>query len=466
MNPSRPPLRPFRLALAALGALAVQAATAFAAAGGGSGGFGGGGGGGGGGSGGFGGGSGGSGGGGSLGLIPTIAIFGGVAAVLVFSVAQQKRNATWSRAYASTRDRLTAARRRSRTQEIEGTAVIAAADDPAFAADRVRREAAELFAAIQAAWDRDDRDALAAMVGPDLMTEWRLRLEDFAAKGWRNHVAVRSSEIEYVGITNRAGDPEDRVVVRVSALLDDFVVDRGGERIYHDGNTSGESHLREYWTLGKRDGRWTLLSIEQDEEGAHQLEAPLEADPAEDARLTDRVRVEAAVADALPAGVHPSDVDDDDARSAQAKARDLAVADARFDPDIIEAAVRRAVAAWAEAVDGDDAAFAHLAHPGLLQELLHPPSPGRSLRLVLRAPEVTSVVLTALDTDATPATATVHMGLRGVRYVEDRNTLDTVAGSKDRATRFDGTWTLALDGPPDAPWRVSAVRDDPPPVQG
>ena len=56
------------------------------------------------------------------------------------------------------------------------------------------------------------------------------------------------------------------------------------------------------------------------------------------------------------------------------------------------------------------------------------------------------------------------MGLEGVRYVEDRNTLDTVAGSTTGVSRFDGTWTLALDGPPDAPWRVSAVRDDPPPA--
>ncbi len=170
------------------------------------------------------------------------------------------------------------------------------------------------------------------------------------------------------------------------------------------------------------------------------------------------------MADALPAGTAPSEVDDDDARSAVAKARDLAVADARFDPDIIEAAVRRAVAAWAEAVDGDDTAFAHLAQPRLLEELLYPPSQGRSLRVVVRAPVVTSVTLTALDTDAVPATATVRMGLEGVRYVEDRNTLDTVAGSKDGRSRFDGTWTLSLDGPADAPWRVSAVRDDAPPA--
>ena len=300
---------------------------------------------------------------------------------------------------------------------------------------------------------------------PDLMAEWRLRLEDFASKGWHNHVAVRSSEVEYIGITNRPEDAEDRCVVRVSATLDDYVLDGAGERINHTGNTSGETYLREYWTLGKRDGRWTLLSIEQDEEGEHQLDAPMEADPAEDARLTDRARVEAAVADALPAGVSPAEVDDDDAENALEKARDMSLNDQRFDPDIIEGAVRRGVAAWAEAVDGDDAAFAHLAQPALLQELLYPPSPGRDLRLVVRAPVVRKVTFVDLDTEATPATVTVHMELEGVRYVEDRNTLTLVAGSKDGATRFDGTWTLALDGSPDVPWRIAAVRDDPPPAR-
>jgi predicted lipid-binding transport protein (Tim44 family) len=72
------------------------------------------------------------------------------------------------------------------------------------------------------------------------------------------------------------------------------------------------------------------------------------------------------------------------------------------------------------------------------------------------------VTFVDLDADASPATVTVHLELEGVRYVEDRNTLTLVAGSKDDPTRFDGTWTLALDGSPDVPWRISAVRDDRP----
>ena len=446
----------------ALPALALTATVALGAAGGGSGGFGGGGGGGGGGSGGVGGGGGGVGSGGSIGGTGALILFGGVAAVIVFSVIQQKRKATFSRTYAKARDAITAARREKRRQEVERRSLVAAEDDPEFGADAVREGAGELFRSIQDAWDRDDRDALAAMVAPDLMAEWRLRLEDFARKGWRNRVEVLSSEAEYVGMTNRPEDAEDRVVVRMSAQLKDEVIDRDGDRISHRGNAGEGSWLREYWTLGKRDGRWILLSIEQDEEGEHQLGEPLEADPSEDRRMTDRARVEAAVANALPAGVSHAEVDDEDASGPLAKARDLSLADERFDPDIIDATVRRAVAAWADAVDGDDAAFARVARPGLLQELLYPPDGGRSLRLVVRAPVVEETRLVDVDAEAEPPTATVHMRLRGVRYVEDRNTLDVVAGTRDRESRFDGTWTLALDGDADAPWRVASVRDDVP----
>ena len=218
-------------------------------------------------------------------------------------------------------------------------------------------------------------------------------------------------------------------MVRVSATLDDYVLDGAGERINHTATPRGETYLREYWTLGKRDGRWTLLSIEQDEEGEHQLDAPMEADPAEDARLTDRARVEAAVADALPAGVSPAEVDDDDAANALAKARDMSLADAALRPGHHRGA--RSAAGW---------------RPGPRRSTATTPRsrtwPSRrccrscstrraraaSLRLVVRAPVVRRVTLVDLDTEATPATATVHMELEGVRYVEDRNTLDARGG--------------------------------------
>ena len=58
-----------------------------------------------------------------------------------------------------------------------------------------------------------------------------------------------------------------------------------------------------------------------------------------------------------------------------------------------------------------------------------------------------------------PATMTVEVELGGRRYVEDRDTATVVSGSKDSATTFTERWTLALDGPADAP--VAQVRCEP-----
>jgi hypothetical protein len=93
------------------------------------------------------------------------------------------------------------------------------------------------------------------------------------------------------------------------------------------------------------------------------------------------------VADGLPEGFTTADlaqVDfDGDAR---AHALDLSLADARFAPDVLEAAARRAVAAWAEAVDGDDAALERMASPGAASALLYGGDATRETRLVVRGP--------------------------------------------------------------------------------
>jgi len=47
------------------------------------------------------------------------------------------------------------------------------------------------------------------------------------------------------------------------------------------------SFVTEYWTLGRRDGRWILLSIEQHAEGRHHLGDAIVALPSEDDRVHD-----------------------------------------------------------------------------------------------------------------------------------------------------------------------------------
>jgi predicted lipid-binding transport protein (Tim44 family) len=349
-------------------------------------------------------------------------------------------------------------KRRERVRAIELAAAEASDDDAAFDVDLVRTGAAELFKTVQNAWSTNDQATLDRLVGADLMVEWRRRLDDFAAKGWHNVVELQADPVvEYVGLVNRAEDAEDRAVVRIEATLKDYVTGPDGVRIMRTGETDELTGLCEYWTLGKRDRVWTLLSVEQKSEGDHQLDETIIPSPWGDTeRLHAEAVAERAADEAAPAGVSPAELADlDFDGEARAAALDLALADGRFDPDLIEASVRRAVAAWAEAVDGSDAALEAVSRPEAVRTLLYPM--GENTRLVVRGPQVRRVLIAALDAAAQPPAIRVELEVNGRRYVEDRDTAAVLEGSQSSATTFTMRWTLALEGPPDWPWRLAAA---------
>jgi predicted lipid-binding transport protein (Tim44 family) len=447
------------------------------APGGGSGGFGGGGGGGGGGFGGGGGGIGGGGGGyggggygGGVGGIEAwlliIAIVGfiviSMAVSAVRNMALASRTGTarptgWRVVRPVSRKRL-----QERAAEVELAAEEALTDDPAFAPEMVKEGAAQLHRDIVAAWNEGDRDGLGKLIGPDLLVEWARRLDDFDRRGWRNITEVRGEpQVDYVGLVNRSDDGEDRCTVRIEVPLRDVVLDRNGAVVTRndDANADGLVTLAEFWTLGKRptdDGtaRWTLVSIEQDAEGAYQLDAPIIASPWGDDRLRDEAVTEQALASAVADDQvrEIADLDfDGDARTA---ALDMANIDGRFAPDVLEAAARRALAGWAEAVDGDDTALEAIATPEAFQALLYPGDPSRRTRLVVRGPKLRALRIVSLDAAADPPTMTVEADVAGRRYVEDRDTTTVFEGSKDREVVFTERWTMALSGHDDTPWRI------------
>jgi predicted lipid-binding transport protein (Tim44 family) len=417
----------------------------LAAAGGGSRGFGGGGGGGGGR--GFGGGGGGGyvgGGGGGISVIFIVLI---VAVVLVFLLAGAIASLQYRR------------RRAQRVRATELAAAEAATDDEDFDPDTVRAATTELFHEIQRRWSANDVAGLEAMVGPDLMVEWGRRLRDFRRRGWQNRCEPQGDPVvEYVGLVNREGEDEDRVVVRISATLLDYVVDAHGRMIVKEGETDATTTLQEWWTLHPPGERWRLLSIESEAEGRHHLLDELIAVPWGDERVRDDALVETAVAGALPSGVAVAEIApaqmDADARAA---ALDLALADGRFAPDVLEVAVRRAVEAWVEAVDGADDALEALADRDAIDALLYGGDASRHTRVVVRGARVQRVAISALDPHAEPATMTAVVTLRGRRYVEDRDTADVVAGSKSSDRETVQRWTFALGDEPATPWRLAAV---------
>jgi predicted lipid-binding transport protein (Tim44 family) len=297
------------------------------------------------------------------------------------------------------------------------------------------------------------------------MVEWDRRLDDFERRGWRNRVSViRGPEVEYVSMTNRADDRQDRVVVHVEAILKDVVVDRAGHEVNHEGASTSRRRLAEYWTLRKRDGHWVLQSIEQEAEGQHNLESALVATPWDDtANIRDEALLEGAAADKLPeegvsAGELVSVAYEHDARAA---ALDLSLVDGRFAPDVLEVAVRRIVAAWAEAVDGSDTELKALATPWAVNELLHRGDLSKRTRLVVRGPRVRRVTIESLDAHAEPPRMTVAVEAEGRRYVEDRDTTRVISGDPNSRTRFTAHWALTLDGGDENPWRIADASGAP-----
>jgi predicted lipid-binding transport protein (Tim44 family) len=343
---------------------------------------------------------------------------------------------------------------------VELAAAEAAEEDPMFAPDRVRRDAGRLFAGVEAAWDARDRRRLAELVAPDLLREWERRLDDFERRGWHNRVSLLDAPaIEYVGISRRGKDHGDRVTVRIEARLRDFVEDRHGSRIKHSGRVGEVVRMREFWTL-RRGGAsgWLLESVEQGAEGAHALEDEVVATPWSDEQaLRDEALIEQAMADALPAEVKPAEVADLQFKGgARAAALDLSLADGRFAPDVLEVAARRVVAAWAEAVDGDDRGLRAIAERGAVDQLLYPGDAHRRTRLVVRGPRVKRISIDDLDAAADPPTMTIEVEIEGRRYLEDRDTAAVLAGSRSRAITFTERWKLALGGDETQPWRITA----------
>jgi predicted lipid-binding transport protein (Tim44 family) len=453
------PRRRALLVIAAALVLAVLSSTpALAAAGGGSSGFGG----------------GGGGGGRGAGLyivfqlLIRLAIFGHglgvliiIAGVLLYlgytNFAPQARGA-WS----DRRRRGRAGRRqiKKRERRVELAAAEAAEEDPAFAPDAVRESAADLFVAVQKAWTAEDHVTLRRLVGPRLLNEWERRLADFRSKGWHNQVEVLDPpKVEYVGLARRADGAGDQVVVRIEARMRDYVHDAGGHRVARPGRFGETLTVREFWTLHRRETGWQLESIEQGAEGWHRIQEQLVATSWSDEQaLRDESLVEGATADAVPDGVNIAELADlsytGDARAA---ALDLSLADGRFAPDVLEVSARRAVSAWAQAIDGDDQRLRALATPAAVRELLHPGDATAATRLVVRGPEIEQIQITGFDPAAAPPRMTVEVAIKGRRYIEDRATTAVVSGDPTRSRSFREHWTFALAGDDAQPWHIVAV---------
>jgi hypothetical protein len=307
-------------------------------------------------------------------------------------------------------------------------------EDAAFASENVRAAAARLFVDVQEAWSAQDRDRLRTLAGHELYTEWLHRMRALGGKGWRNRVEVLSApRVHYVGLRNTGPDRGDRVVVLIEARVRDRLIDGAGQRVRRAEAISDRRWLREFWTLSRHRGHWIVRSVEEEREGKHVLSDELVASPWNDeATLRDEALIEDAADDAVPAITEIANRDEE--RDARTVAMDLSVVDGRFAPDVIEASARRAVAAWAEAIDGDHGQLMAVAHRAVARQLLH--STDGSGGVVVRGLKARRVSLLALDGAARPPTVTIELELTGHRHIDDRQTSPVPAVTLRHANRF------------------------------
>lgn len=309
---------------------------------------------------------------------------------------------------------------------------------------------------MQSAWSADDRRRLAEIVSEPLMAEWDRRLRDFASRGWRNLVEIHGQvRVDYVGLANQAAEAERQACVRIACRVSDVVRDRQGQQIRRRFGVRTVHHVVEYWTLGRREGRWIVAQVEQHREGLHQLGEPLVASPTADhgrlhAAATAEVAAASRAADAELAAIITPHLRPD----AHLAALDLSLVDGRFAPEVINSAVGRIVAAWLNAVDGDRGALEELADHEAVDALRYGDDPTAATRLVVRGLRVRSVDILAVQGGAGTASVTVAVNAEGILYREDRSTLIVLSGTRDEPTDLSEHWQLGLSADPEHPWRL------------
>lgn len=163
------------------------------------------------------------------------------------------------------------ARRRGRVRQVERAALDAAEDHDALSPESVRTAAESLFRLVHLAWEARDAERLAKLLGPELLAERRQRLAALPASGPRERQEVVGDvRVEYVGFSVPEPGNGPRAVVLIEATL-------RADSEHHRGRRSDGDPRRlcQYWTLGRRDGLWTVLDIEERAEGKHHLAEPI-----------------------------------------------------------------------------------------------------------------------------------------------------------------------------------------------
>lgn len=328
----------------------------------------------------------------------------------------------------------------ARAASVEAQVDALADTDATFDVEALKERAATLYVTAQRAWTARDDATLRTILAPVLHGKWAEQLHAYEARGQVNVVEiVRGPEVALVNVANRTGETDDTVTFRITATLDDVVVDRrsGAHMTRKDRSTRPV----EYWTLRKNDaGEWIVASVEQAEDGSHHLTDAIEIDTWSQKSVARDAVLE--VADRT-SGARGSDVlsltNISWAADADKAAGDLSLVDARFDKSVLEVAVAEFLEQW-QMNDGSlDFTAVRTVN-----------------RTVMRSATISGIEVREL-VSREPVEFRVAVAAHGVYYEVDRGTEEVVAGDAhaSRTVRFVFTMRLAEES--SRGWTVSAV---------
>ena len=377
-------------------------------------------------------------GGGSVGVLAIVAVL----ILILWLVSRAAQNAGRRRGLNTGSDQAahrSDATARQRAAQVEARVEAIADTDPTFALDGLKGRAVWLYLTAQRAWTARDRAVLRQILSPVLYVKWDEELRDYESRGEVNLVEVVSGPtVELVNVANRAGELNDTVTFRITAMINDRVTRANGS---HAVRKDSSKRPVEYWTLRKDgSGAWIVASVEQAAEGAHHLTDAIETDGwdqkavARDAVLevAEKVSVQGASDVLSLTGISWS-------TDADAAAGDLSVVDGRFDKAVLEVAVEQFLEEWAMNDGSLDFTSVRTAN-----------------RTVMRNAAVASVEVRAL-VSRDPIVVRVVVDAEGVYYEVDRRTEEVLLGDAHKRRPVAFTFDLRLDGPSAKGWTVVAA---------
>jgi predicted lipid-binding transport protein (Tim44 family) len=330
---------------------------------------------------------------------------------------------------------------RARAADVEAEVAALADTDVTFDPEALKQRALSLYVTAQRAWTAGDEATLDAILAPVLYGKWTEQLDEYLARGEINVVEiVEGPDVELVNVANRTDETDDTVTFRITATLDDYVVDR-----WSGAQASRKDRSRrpvEYWTLGKNGaGEWIVVGIEQAEEGVHHLTDAIQTDTWNQQSVARDATLE--VAERM-SGPRSSDVlsltNISWAHDADEAAGDLSLVDARFDKSVLEVAITDFLEEWA--MNDGSLDFTEIRTRN---------------RTVMRTATIRRIEVREL-VSREPIAFRVAVVAHGIYYEVDRRTEEVVAGDAHANRALPFLFTMRLDDPSSRGWTVTAVE--------